>query len=87
MEYDAGLPRLEAELEAARITVTLARNRGYLWASLRAALAEYPELLSQLPDTAGTVDSLPLGLAKVAVLNGGRVVRQGTYTGKAEVGA
>ncbi|MGH8591008.1 MAG: hypothetical protein ACREXX_17275 [Gammaproteobacteria bacterium] len=33
LEHDAGLPRPEAELEAARITATLARNRGYLWAS------------------------------------------------------
>jgi len=36
LEYDAGLPRPAAELEAARITATYARNRGYLWASLRA---------------------------------------------------
>lgn len=30
LEYDAGLPRPEAEIESARITATLARNRGYL---------------------------------------------------------
>jgi hypothetical protein len=38
LELDAGLPGAEAELEAARITA-YARNRGYLWASLRAALS------------------------------------------------
>ncbi len=38
LEYDADLPRPEAELEAARITATLARNRGYAWATL----AGYP---------------------------------------------
>lgn len=59
LEYDAGLPRAQAELEAARITATLARNRGYLWASLRAALAEYPALLTVLPDRPGQVDALP----------------------------
>jgi len=40
MEHDAGLPRPEAQIEAARMTATLARNRKYLWASLRAALAQ-----------------------------------------------
>jgi hypothetical protein len=30
LECVAGLPRAEAELEAARITATLARNRRYL---------------------------------------------------------
>jgi hypothetical protein len=42
LEYDAGLPRADAEREAARITAAYARNRGCLWASLRAALAGYP---------------------------------------------
>ncbi|MGH8584655.1 MAG: hypothetical protein ACREWE_00170 [Gammaproteobacteria bacterium] len=85
LEYDAGLPRPEAELEAARITATLARNRGYLWVSLREALAEYPVLLAQLPDMPGPVGALPFGMAKVAVLPGGRVVRQGAFAGPAEV--
>jgi len=85
LEFDAGLPRPEAELEAARITATYARNRGYLWASLRAALESYPALLQLLPDTPGQIDSLPLGLAKVAV-QGKRIVRQGAYTGGSEVG-
>jgi hypothetical protein len=31
-------------LEAAGITAAYASNRGYLWASLRAALADYPVL-------------------------------------------
>jgi hypothetical protein len=59
LEHDAGLPRAEAEAEAARITATLARNRGYLWVSLRAALADYPVLLAQVPDRPGPVDALP----------------------------
>jgi hypothetical protein len=59
LEFDAGLPRPEAELEAAWITATLARNRSYLWASLRAALSRYPALLAQVPDRPGPVDSLP----------------------------
>ena len=85
LEHDAGLPRPEAELEAARITATLARNRGYPWASLRAAMADYPILLAQVPDKAGPVDALPLGTAKLAVLNDKRVVRQGTFSGAQEV--
>jgi len=87
LEYDAGLPRSQAEIEAARITATLARNRGHLWASLRAALADYPALLAQVPDTPGPVDALPLGTAKVAVLPGRRVVRQGAFGGEHEVKA
>ena len=43
LEHGAGLSRPEAEREAARTTTTLARNRGYLWASLRTALLDYPE--------------------------------------------
>jgi len=49
LEHDGGLPKPEAELEAARITSTYARNQGYLWESLRAAMSEYPALASQLP--------------------------------------
>lgn len=80
LEFDGGLPRPEAEAEAARITATYARNHGYQWASLRAVLPAYPLLLAVLPDKAGPVDSVPLGLAKVAVL-GRRVARQGGFTG------
>jgi len=85
LEHDAGLPRADAELEAARITATLARNQGYLWASLRTALADYPVLLSQLPNKPGPVDALSFGAAAVAVLPGGRVVRQGVFSGAHEV--
>ncbi|MGH8584783.1 MAG: hypothetical protein ACREWE_00860 [Gammaproteobacteria bacterium] len=84
LEYDAGLPRPEAELEAARITATLARNRGYLWASLREALAESPVLLAQLPVAPGQVDSLPFGVASVHVRPDGHTLRQGTFTGPPE---
>ncbi|MCA1702023.1 MAG: hypothetical protein LC808_01620 [Actinobacteria bacterium] len=85
LEHLAGMSRDEAGLEAGRIAATLARNRGYAWASLRAALKDYPALLAQVPDRAGAVDSLPLGLAKLAVLTGRRVVRQGAFTGGHEV--
>jgi hypothetical protein len=79
LEHDAGLPRAEAEREAAKIVATLARNRRYLWASLRAALAGYPLLLPQVPDRAVPVDALPLlGLPTVAVRKDKRVLRQGT---------
>ena len=61
LEHEGGMPRPEAELEAARITATYARNKSYLWTSLRAALAEYPVLLSQVPDKPGPVDALPFG--------------------------
>jgi hypothetical protein len=82
-----GLPRAEAELEVAKITTAYARNRGYLWASLRAALAGYPELLAQVPDRPGPVDALPLGVPKLAVLKNQRVVRQGAFSGVPEVKA
>ncbi|MGI8427642.1 MAG: hypothetical protein ACR2M4_13865, partial [Actinomycetota bacterium] len=72
LQYDAGLPRPEAEIEAARITATYARNRGYSWASLRAALAGYPVLFAQVPDGAGPVDSLPWGTATVHVREGAK---------------
>lgn len=67
LELDAGLPRGDAEIEAARITSTYALNRGYLWASLRSAFARYPAVLSQVPDTPGPIDSLPFGTARVHV--------------------
>jgi hypothetical protein len=72
LEHDVGLSRPQAEQEAARLTATLARNRDYLWASLRSALLDYPELLAALPDKPGPVDALPLGVAKVAVLKARR---------------
>ncbi|MGH8644655.1 MAG: hypothetical protein ACREX4_09440 [Gammaproteobacteria bacterium] len=78
LEYDGGLPRAEAEREAARITATYARNQDYLWAALRSALSGYPELLAALPERTGTVDSLPLGVAKVAVfIKDRKVLQQG----------
>ena len=56
----AGLSKPEAEAEAARLVATLARNRSYSWASLRAALADYRVLLAQVPHRPGAVDALPL---------------------------
>jgi len=44
LEHGAGLPRPDAEIEAARITATLARNRSSSLASLRAALGGIPPL-------------------------------------------
>ena len=44
---------------AAQIMGAYARKRGYLWASLRAVLADYPVVLAQLPDKPGLVDALP----------------------------
>jgi hypothetical protein len=63
LEFDAHLARPQAELEAAGMTATLARNRGFLWASLRSALLHYPALIAQVPDTSGPVDALPFGVA------------------------
>ena len=70
--FDAGLPRPEGELLAAQITATLARNRRYLLASVRAALADYPVLLAQVPHRPGPVDSLPLGAATAHVREGAK---------------
>jgi hypothetical protein len=50
----------------------LARNRGSLWTSLRAAFSRYPGLLVLVPDRAGTVDSLPFGTATVHVREGAK---------------
>ena len=72
LEHDAGLLRPQAEMEIAQITATFARNRSYSWASLRAALADYPVLRAQLPDRAGPVDSLPWGTATVHVREGAK---------------
>ena len=72
LEFDGGLPRADAELDAARITATYARNRRYAWASLREALSGYPALSAQVPDRAGTVDSLPFGTARVHVREGAK---------------
>jgi hypothetical protein len=81
LEFDAGLPKPQAELKAARITSTLARNRGYSWGALRSAFAGCPALLAQVPDGPGPVDSLPFDTARVHVGKDGRVLKQGTFTG------
>jgi hypothetical protein len=77
----ARLPKPKAEAEAARLVATLARNRSCSWASLRTALADYPDLLAQLLDRAGKVDGLPWDVATVAVLKGRLVLRQGAFVG------
>lgn len=82
LEYDAGLPRPEAELEAARMTATYAQNKRYSWRALRAALEGCSELLARLPDADGPVDRLPLGVSRLAMLPGKRVVRQGVFSGE-----
>jgi hypothetical protein len=78
----AGLLKAEAELEAARSTTTLARNQGYTWASLRAALVDHPELLAKVPAD-GLVDVLVFGVPAVHVRKD-RVLRQGEFTGAHE---
>jgi hypothetical protein len=83
LQYDAGLPKPDAELEAARIVTAYARNKRYSWLSLREALAGRPDLLTEMPDKAGIVDCLPLGLAMVHVLKG-RVLHQGEFVGEQE---
>jgi hypothetical protein len=75
LEYEGGLERAEAELEAAKMTVTLARNRRYTWGALDAALGRR----WNMPDRPEPVDSLVLGVARFAVLPEGRVVRQGLF--------
>jgi hypothetical protein len=57
-----------ARLEGARVAGVLARNRRYLWSSLRAALADYSTLLDQLPQDAGVVDRLVFGVPRYAVV-------------------
>lgn len=84
LEYDAGLPRPEAELEAARMTATYAQNKRYLWRGLRVALEGYSELLARLPHADGPVDSLPLGVSRLAVF-GRRIMRQGVFTNERRV--
>lgn len=79
MEHDGLLPRDVAEREAARMTATLARNRGYQWQALRAALAGVPSIQAMIPDRPGQVDALPLGVAKLAIIPGRRVIRQGAH--------
>jgi hypothetical protein len=79
LEHDANLPREQAEAEAAKMTATLARNRGYTWAALRLAYRDYPAILALLPDRPGVVDELPLGVAKLAILPPRRVISQGPH--------
>jgi hypothetical protein len=84
LEHLAGKSRAEAGLEAGRIAGILARNRRCRWASLRMAFEGYPELLARVPDRDGVVDSLPLGVARRAVLKDERVARQGEFSGRQE---
>jgi hypothetical protein len=85
LERDAGLTKDEAELEAARSTTALARNRGCLWASLREALEGSTVPLAQVPEADGSVDDLVFGVAGVHVGKDGLAVRQGTFSGAHEV--
>jgi hypothetical protein len=74
LEYEAGLPRPEAEEQARRATALLARNLGAPWAALREALGD-----ESLPDTDEPVDRLVLplpiwcaGLTPKPIRQGGR---------------
>ena len=51
LEFDAGLPRAETELEAARITAAYARNRGYLWQPTGGARGPPRPCFAQVPAT------------------------------------
>jgi hypothetical protein len=79
LEHDANLSRETAEIEAAKMTATLARNKGYQWAALRLAFASYPSILAKLPDRPGVVDTLPLGVAKLAIHPRHGVMPQGAH--------
>jgi hypothetical protein len=82
LEHDGCLPRSQAEAEAAKMTATLARNRGYSWAALREAFRDYPAILAQLPDRTGPINSLPLGTAKLAIHPRHGVMPQGRHVTK-----
>ena len=77
LEHDAGLPRAQAEEQAAAMTATLARNRAYPWQALRLALAERPDLAAQVPNEPGPVDRLLWGVPRLAILPSRRVIPQG----------
>lgn len=77
LEHDAGLPRAQAEEQAAAMTATLARNRAYPWQALRLALAERPDLAAQVPDEPGPVDRLLWGVPRLAILPTRGVIPQG----------
>jgi hypothetical protein len=79
LEHDANLPREQAEIEAARMTATLARNRAYTWAALRLAFRDYPAIVALLPDRPGVVDELPLGVAKLVIYPRHGVMPQGAH--------
>jgi hypothetical protein len=79
LEHDANLSREHAEAEAAKMTATLARNRGYTWAALRLAFRDYPAILALLPDRPGVVDTLPLGVAKLVIHPRHGVMPQGAH--------
>jgi hypothetical protein len=74
LEHEGGLDGAEAEQEAAKMTATLARNRGYTWVALYAALGGRWDI----PNSLGPVDALPLGLAHYAV-HQGEMVRPGRF--------
>ncbi len=83
LEFDAKLPRPDAEREAGKATFLLARAKGYSWAVLRSALP--PELVRDLPDGAEPVDGAPpWGLPRWVVTPAGEPARQGVHTATVE---
>jgi hypothetical protein len=70
VEFTAGLPHEESLTEAARMTSQLAFDLGYRWSSLREGLADHPEMVAEVPEGEGRVDSLPWGAPKFGIRDG-----------------
>lgn len=79
LTVECGWTDKDAILESVRSTSTLARNNGHYWSSLDIAMGGLVELREQLKCKIGVVDSLPFGVASIAILPGGKVVPQGRY--------
>ncbi|MGH8604631.1 MAG: hypothetical protein ACREXR_18165 [Gammaproteobacteria bacterium] len=83
--YSEGVSILEKmqipapELASAQMLCQYAMNAKHRWCALHAALEGVPELQAKIPSSDGVVDSLPLGVAKLALLRG-KVIRQGAYS-------
>lgn len=75
MEHDGGLSRADAELEAAKITAVTPGIRAIPGGHYT---KRCPTVKQRLPNKAGIVDSLPLGVASWACLPNGRACKAGS---------